>query len=292
MASGAQIGRKSLIGLISSLAWLVLLVAFLATAVALSVNNLNHVGNTASSIVNHLSKNQSAINSLLDQFKKNADPKTVSEIDKNRAKIETTIASLGGSKEFQNSLAATLNTISQAILNGSSSVKVDFTKLATLVADKVNEASKSTVINKKELAKLKPQTLDLAKQSKVVVKVRNKIKEVTLAWLLWLVLLGVIFLLKGWKVLRTAGWQLFSIGIVFLLIRYGTPFATNHVLSNSSWPVYQRDLIPQVFNALTGPIVKLAIVVGVGGILLAILDKLLRDRLRVRKRQISPSVDA
>lgn len=280
MAAASQVGKKSLIGFTSTIAWLTLLVAFVATAASLTVNSLDHVGNAASAIVKELSTNQSALDSILDEFKKNADPKTVAEIDKNRAKIDSTIASLGGSKEFQDSLASTLNKISTAILSGSSSVKVDFTDIATLVANKVNEAAKSEVISKKELAKLKPQTLDISKQSKVIVNVRSKIKEVTLAWLLWLVLLAVLSLLKGWRVLGTAGWQLLSVGVIFLLVRFGAPLIFDNLLKNSMLTTYQRDLVPQIFSSLTEQIVNLSVVVSVVGLLLIISDKLFRRNLR------------
>lgn len=292
MASGAQVGRKTLIGFVSAITWLVLLTSFLATAALLSLDNLKHVGNSASSIVNQLSKSQSDVNSLIDDFRKNADPKTITEIDKNRAKINETIASLGGSKEFQDSLASTLNKISEAILNGSSSVEIDFSKLATIVANAVNKASDSVVISKTELAKLTPKTLNLGKQSKVANDVHGRISEVMLCWILWLVLLAVLYLLKRWGVLRTAGWQLFSIGTIFLLIRYGGPIVANHALTNSTMPVYQRDLIPQVLNAVMGPIVEVSIVAFVIGLGLIFFDQSRRQRVTSKNGQISPSVVA
>lgn len=292
MATGAQIGRKTLIGFVSTISWLVLLASFLATAALLSVDNLKHVGNSASAIVSHFSKSPSDINSLIDDFKKDADLKTIAEIDKNRAKINETIASLGGSKEFQDSLASTLNKISGAILNGSSSVEIDFSKLATIVANAVNKASDSVVISKKELAKLKPKTLNLGKQSKVVNDVHSRIAEVMLCWILWLVLLAVLYLLKRWGVLRTAGWQFFSIGTIFLLIRYGAPSIANHTLTNSTMPIYQRDLIPQVLKAVMGPIVEVSVVACVLGLVLIFLDQLRRQRMTLNSVQISPSVVA
>ncbi len=292
MASGAQIGKRSLIGFVSTISWLLLLASFLATAALLSVDNMKHVGNSASSIVNQLSKSQSDVNSLIDDFRKNADPKTLAEIDNNRVKINETIASLGGSKEFQDSLASTLNKISEAILNGSSSVEIDFSKLATIVANAVNKASNSDVISKKELAKLKPKTLNLGKQSKVINSVHSRIVEVMLCWILWLILLGVLYLLKRWKVLRTAGWQLFSIGTIFLLIRYGAPIIANRALTNSTMPIYQRDLIPQVLSAVVGPIVEVSIVACVLGFVLLFLDQLKRQRTTSKSPQMSPSVVA
>ena len=292
MASGAQFGKKTLIGLVSTISWVVLLASFLATVALLSVDNLKHVGNSASAIVNQLSKNPADISSLIEDFRKNADPKTVAEVDKNRAKINETIASIGGSKEFQDSIASTLNKISEAILNGSSSVQIDLSKLANIVANAVNKASNSVVISKKELAKLKPQTLELGKQSKVVNNVRHWITEAMLAWLLWLILLGVLFLLKRWKALRTAGWQLFSVGVLFLVIRYGAPILANNSLNNSALPIYQRDLIPQVLKVLTGPLVEVSIVASVFGLVLIILEQGLRRRSPSKSGQISPSVVA
>lgn len=292
MAVGSQVGKKSVVVLVSTLSWFALLVAFLATAAIMTVNSMSHVGSTASAIISHVSKNPATIDSLLDEFKKNADPQTVAEIDKNRATIDSTIASLGGDKAFQESLASTLNKISEAILNGSSSVTVDFGPLAVAIADKVNAASKTQVISKKELAKIKPQTLDLSQQSKNISDARNKIKEVALTWLLWLVFLGVLYLLIGWKALRTAGWHLFSIGVVFLIVRFGAPIVMNHFLSNSTWPTYQRDLVPQVFNSLTAPMLKLSIVVALVGLSITILERVLRERLQARDSQIRPSVVA
>ncbi len=289
MVSSGQFGKKSLIGFVSTISWVVLLASFLATAALLSVDNLKHVGDSASSIVDQLSKNPADISSLVDDFRKNADPMTIAEIDKNRAKINETIAAVAASKEFQNSIASTLNQISEAILNGSSSVKVDFSKLATIVANAVNRASNSVVISKKELAKLKPKTLQLGKQSKIVNNVRNWIAEVLLAWLIWLILLGVLFLLKRWKVLRTAGWQLFSVGVMFLLIRYGAPIIADNSLSNSTMPMYQRDLIPQVMKALTGSLVEVSVVAAVLGFALIIIEQGMRRRMSTKFAQISPN---
>lgn len=292
MAGSSQIGRRFAVGFVSTLAWLALLVAFLATAATMTVNRLSHVGNTASAIISHLSKNPATIDSLLDEFKKNADPQTVAEIDKNRVTIDSTIASLGGDEAFQDSLAATLNKISEAILNGSSSVTVDFGPLAVAIADKVNATSKTQVISNKELAKIRPQTLDLSQKSKNISDARNKIKGVTLTWLLWLVFLGVLYLLIGWKVLRTAGWHLFSIGFVFSIARFGVPVVVDKFLSTSTLPLYQRDLVPQVFNSLTVPIVNLSIVLCLVGLSIAALERLLRERLQARDSQIRPSVVA
>lgn len=292
MTGGSQIGRRSAVGLVSTLAWLSLFIAVASTAASLTVSSLNHVGTSASMLVKDISEKPSTINSIIDEFKKNADPKTVAEIEKNRAKITSTISSLGSSEEFQDLLSSTLNQISQAILNGSNSVKVDFSKIASLVANKVNETSKSTVISQKELAKIKPQTLDLSKQSQAVVNVRNRIKEVMSAWILWLILLAVLYLLIGWRVLRTAGWHLFTIGTVFLLVRFGAPVVMEKILSNSTWPTYQRELVPRVFNSLTESIVTLSTVLALVGFSIVILERLLRERIRPKESQMRPSVVA
>jgi len=292
MAVDSSFGKKSASAITSTLAWLVLLVAFLATTATLTVNGMSHVGNTASTIVQHLSKNPAAIDSLLNEFRKNADPKTAAEIDKNRAKIDSTIASIGGDKAFQDSLAATLNKISEAILNGSQSIKIDFVPLATAIADKVNVAAKSSIISKKELAKLKPQILDLSKQSKNISHARSEVKEVTVLWLLWLVLLGALYLFKQWKVLGTAGWQLLSVGIIFLALRFAAPFIVHNALNNSAMATFQKDLISEVLKSLTGPMMTLSTVAVLVGLVLVMVDRLLRKRLPSRKNQISPSVVA
>lgn len=287
-----EFGKKSAFALASILAWLALLIAFLATMATMTVDNMSHVGNTASAIVQRLSKDPATIDSLLEEFKKTADPKTAAEIDKNRIRIESTISSLGGDKVFQDSLANMLNKISQAILSGSKSVTVDFGPLATAVATKVNEAAKSVVISKKELAKLKPQVLDLSKQSNSIADARNKVAEVTLAWLFWLVLLGVLYLLRQWKFVRTAGWQLFSVGILFLALRFVAPIVLDKALVDSDSPVYLVDLLQEVLKALFGPMMTLSILAALVGFALLVGDQILRTRSQQKPNQKSPSVVA
>lgn len=292
MATNSEFGKKSAFALTSILAWLALLIAFLATMVTMTVNNMSHVGDTASTIVQRLSKDPATIDSLLEEFKKTADPKTVAEIDKNRATIESTISSLGGDKVFQDSLADTLNKISEAILSGSTSVTIDFGPLANAVATKVNEAAKSTVISKKELAKLKPQVLDLSKQSNNISDARNKVAEVTLVWLFWLVLLGVLYLLKQWKFVRTAGWQLFSVGILFLALRFVAPVVLDRALVDSDSPAYLKDLLQEVLKTLFGPMMTLSFIAAFVGFALLVGDQILRTRSQQKPNQMSPSVVA
>lgn len=285
-------GKKYAFGIASTLAWFALLVAFLATMATMTIDNLSHVGNSATTIVQHLSKNPATVNSLINEFKKDADPKTAAEIDRNRATIESTISSLGADKVFRDSLASTLNQISEAIFNGSKSVTVDFGPLAAAVADKVNAAAKSPVISKKELAKLKPKVLDLSKDSTNISDARNKVKEVTFAWLLWFVLLGVLYLLRQWKFLRTAGWQLFSVGLIFLGAHFAVPVVVHSVISNSDMPGFQKDLLPEVLNSLTRPMLVLSIIVLLAGLVLLVVEQLVRNRLQPKTLQKSPSVVA
>ena len=292
MAADSTLGKKSALAIASTLAWLALLVAFLATAAFLTVNSLSHVGNTASTIVKHLSKNPVTIDSLLNEFKKNADAKTVAEIEKNRDVIDSTIASLGGDKAFQDSLANTLNKISTAILAGSNSVTVNLGPLAVAVADKVNAAAHNSVIDKKELAQLKPQKLDLSKQSKSIADVRNKVKEAMLAWLFWFVFLGVLYLLKRWKFVRTAGWQLLSIGMIFFTLPLVVPVVVRDSLDQSALAMFQKDLIPEVLNSLTRPILILSLAALTVGLLTLVVDALVQRRWRLQKAHTSPSVVA
>lgn len=292
MTTDLSMGKKSAFGIASTLAWIALLVSFLATAAMLTINSMDHVGDTASSIVNRLSTNPVAIDSLLNDFRRNADSVTVAEIDKNKSKIESAIASLTGDKIFQKNLASTLNTISQAILNGASSVTVDFGPLATTVAEKVNAISGSPVVSKEDLAKLKPQVIDLSKQAIDFSNVKNRLAEVILVWMIWLLFLGVIYLLRKWKVLRTAGWQLISVGVIFIVIRFVTPIAVDKVFNNSDRPVYQKDLAQEILKTLFGPLLTLSIITAFAGLILVSGDRLLRNRLQSSPIQISPSMVA
>jgi hypothetical protein len=253
-------GKKILGGFISTLAWLVLAIALLVTSANLIVGSLNHVGESAAGIVKQVSADPATLNSLVDELAKGAEPQLAREIAKNRTQINQTITSLTSSQEFRDLIASTLDQISQAALHGSSSVTVDFSKIANFVAAKVNAAAKETLIKQKDLESLKPTVIDLSKQSKNIVNAKSKLRLALLIWVLWVLLLAVNFLLRGSVVLRTAGIQLISVGVIGLLIRFVAPAVLESILNKPDVAVYQRRVIPEVFTLLTNPILTFSII--------------------------------
>ncbi len=113
-----------------------------------------------------------------------------------------------------------------------------------------------------------------------------------MAWLFWFILLGVLYLLRKWKFLLTAGWQLFSVGFIFLGVHLAAPLIASAALNKSDVPGFQRDLLPEILKALTGPMMVLSIIVLLAGVALLVIDQLVRNRLLSRSPQISPSVVA
>lgn len=262
-----SVGKRVLIGFLSTLAWPVLLAAFLITTANLVVNNLNHVGNLAATVVKEVSVNQAVLDSIIDEFTKSADPKVAKEIEKNRAQIESTIKSLGSSAEFESSVTSTLNQISEAVLNGEPSVKVDLSSLATLVATAVNEAAKSTVISEKVLASIKPTVIDLRQQSGTISAVKNQIHLALLIWVFWLGLLLGLFLLTGKRIIRTFGIHFITIGIAGLAIKFIAPKVIYKAIRDSDGALYVQQIAPKILNALLVPMMNLSILliaIGVG----------------------------
>ncbi len=260
-------GKRVLIGFLSTIAWPVLLVALLVTSGTLIINNLNHAGNLAATVVKEVSTNQSAIHSMVDEFIKSADPKLVTEIRKNRTQIESTIASLGSSAVFEKTVSSTLNKISEAALGGEPSVTVDFAPIANEVATKVNEAAKGTVITKKNLANFKPTVIDLSKQAKTITQVKNSIHMALLIWVLWLLLLIGLYLLTGQRIIRTFGVHFLTIGIIGLLIRFVAPVIAKKIIVDANGALYVQQTVPKILNTLLSPIMGPSIafvIVGIG----------------------------
>lgn len=270
--------KKVLVGLLSTLAWPSLLIALLVTSANLVVNNLNHIGGLAATVVKEVSANPNTLSSIIDEFTKNADPNMAKEIKKNRARIERTIASLGASSNFQDAISLTLNQISQAVLSGASSVNVDFAPLATLVARKVNEAAKSTVISKRVLADIKPTSIDLSQQSTTVAKVKNLLHQALLIWVLWLALHIGLFFLIGRRILSTFGAHLVSIGIIFLALRLLAPVLAQNAITSSDGALYAQQIAPQILARLLSPVMILSIVALVLGVALIATGKFVKDR--------------
>ncbi len=259
--------KKVLGGFISTLAWLVLSIALVVTAANLIVSNLNHAGESAAGILKQVSADPATLNSLIDEFAKSADSKLSQEIEKNRKQIEETITSLSSSTDFRELLTSTLDQISQAAINGAPSVAVDFSKLANLVASKVNATAKESVIKEKDLASIKPTVIDLSKQSKNITDVKNKLQLGLLIWILWFLLLGVGAMLRGPIVLRTAGFQLASVGAIGLTAKWAAPFLIDKVTASADMAVYQRKVIPEVIIELTSPILTLSFALVLAGLL-------------------------
>jgi hypothetical protein len=87
-------------------------------------------------------------------------------------------------------------------------------------------------------------------------------------------------------------WQLFSVGIIFVSVHYAGPVIVHSALNNSSAAEFQKDLVPEVLNSLTEPMMILSIIVLLAGVALLVVDQLVEDRLRTKTNQISPSVVA
>lgn len=271
-------GKKILVALLSTLAWPLLLIALLVTSANLVVNNLNHVGDLASTVVKEVSANPKTLSSIIDEFAKSADPEVAREIEKNRSRIESTISSLGASSDFQEEISSTLNQIFQAALSGALSINVDFVPLATLIAEKVNEAAESTVISKRILADIKPTSIDLSKQSTTIGKAKNLLHQALFIWVLWLALLVGLFLLVGRRTLRIYGAHLISIGIVGLALRFLAPVLVQNAITSSEGALYAQQIAPQILASLLSPIMTLSIVAVVLGTALLIMFKYSLDR--------------
>ena len=263
-------------GLLLLISWLVLFAAVTVTSANLLLNEVSHPGGLISATLQDFSMDPKAATSLLDDVMKNAGADTKKQIEKNRATINQTIESLAGSVEFQNAVSKPADQIAQALLAGSPSVTVDFSRVAILAAGKINAAVKTTVIPKKELAKLKPQILKIEKQSKVVGKVHRKLRAALLIWLVWILLLALLFLLKKRGEVRSMGLQLVSIGVVFLIIRFVAPIVADFAVKKSTSPLYVVDLLPKILGLTLAPVLKLSIIVLVVGVVLLVLNWFLK----------------
>ena len=276
-------GKRVLGGFVASLAWLVLSLALAITAANMIVNSLNHVGESAAGIMKQVSADPATLNSLVDEFAKSADPKLAQEIKKNREQIEVTITSLASSQDFRELVTTTLDQISQATISGAPSVAVDFSKIAALIASKVNAAANESVIKQKDLDSIKPTVVDLSKQSKNITDIKDKLRQGLLIWLVWFLLIAVSFLLRGPPVLRTAGLQLASVGLIGLVAKLAAPTLLVQYLPKANMATYQRNVIPEVVSALTSPILTLSIALLVAG-LVAITTAIFLSR---KKRELA-----
>ncbi|MFA5918090.1 MAG: hypothetical protein WC800_00905 [Candidatus Nanopelagicaceae bacterium] len=270
--------KRVLVGFLSTLAWPVLLIALLVTSANLVVNNLNHVGDLASTVVKEVSANPKTLTSIIDEFAKSADPKVAREIEKNRSRIESTISSLGSSSEFREMISLILNQIAQAALSGASSVIVDLVPLAMLVSDKVNEAADRTLISKKVLADIKPMSVELSQQSTTIAKVKNILHRALYIWLLWLAMLIGLFLLIGKRIIRIYGAHLVSIGIIGLSIRFLAPALARRAVISSDGVLYAQDIAPRILEAFLSPIMTLSIVAIILGVALVAAGRFVKDR--------------
>lgn len=257
-----------LIDFLALLSWLSLLIAVVATSAILTLSSLSHFGDFTSSFMQDSLKDRKSVNMLIDEFEKSADTRTAKQIEKNRVALNQAIESLVTSTEFQNELSQPLNRISEGILAGSESVKVDFSKLATLVAAKVNASAKTKVISKSEVADLKPTLINIKVLSKNYSDIHDNLNILMLACVIWILLFVSLFFLKRHAVLRTAGRQLLSIGIPMTLLTLSTPFAVGFAIKFFSAPSLVTELIPKLVGSLLSPTLILAIVVSLFGIVL------------------------
>lgn len=283
--------KRLLIGLLSLISWLFLLLAILATALTLTINSLNHVGNTASIILNDFSNDPVAVNSLFDEFTKGSDPKVATDLQKNKAQIVQAIRSLTGSNEFRDATAFSINQIFHGVLSGASTVKVDFSRVVTLIATKVNEVAKSTVIKKSDLAKIKPTVVNIEKQSTVIARIRNSLRIAMLLWIAWIALMVALFYLRGKKVIKSAGMQLISMAILYAAIKFAAPVVLARAAKNSTMPIFAQGMLPKVVNLLTVTTFDIALVAFFSGCVLVSLWQFLKRADRRKTQTLMTSGD-
>ena len=256
------------IDFLTLLSWPSLLIAIVATSAILTLSSLNHVGDFTSSILQDSLKDQKYVNMLIDEYVKVAETGAAKQIEKNRGAMSQAIKSLVVSTEFQDSLAQPLNQISEGLMAGSETVKIDFSKLATIVAAKVNVAGKNKLISKKEIANLKHQVINIQAISKNYSKIHDTLNTLMLAWVIWILLFVALFFHKGHSVLRTVGRQLLSIGIPMTLLTLSTPIVVGFAIKFLSAPSLVTELSPKLISTLISPTLILAIVVSLFGIVL------------------------
>ena len=284
LKGAAALLKWILIDFLTLLSWPSLLIAIVASSAILTLSSLSHVGDFTSSFLQDSLKDKKNVNMLIDEFEKTADTRTAKQIEKNRVALNQAIESLVTSTEFQDELAQPLNQISEGIVAGLETVEVDFSKLATLIAAKVNVAGKSKVISKKQIANLKPQVINIKAISKNYSDIHGALNTLMLAWVIWILLFVALFFLKGHSVLRTSGRQLLSIGIPMTLLTLTTPIAVGFVIKFLlateflSIPSLVTELIPKLIASLISPTLILAIVVFLFGIVLTGTQKYLVQR--------------
>ena len=271
--------KKIAIALVSFVAWIALFLAVLATSLNFAVGALSQSGDTAAAVLAKVSTNQEAITSIYEEIKKNANPKLAAEIEKNKTAITEMITTLSASPDFQAAMAKALNGVAKGVLSGAKSVDIDFSEVAAIAAVQINKAAGAKVITKKDLANLKPKTVDISDKSTVVVNIKNKIHLALLFWVIWIALLVALFFLRRETVIKKAGRQLLSIGIPIIVLKFISPLIVNKIQA----PGYFKDLVPTIANAFTGPVFNFGIMVFLIGAAILIVEKLISRRSKLSR---------
>lgn len=268
--------KKVAIGLLSFIAWVALVFAVLFTSLNLLFNGLNESGDVAASVLTKISTSDSAISSIFDEIKKSVDPKLAVEFEKKEEAIKEVITTLSASSEFKRAVASSINGVSRGLFSGANNVTIDFSETATLLVNAVNKANGTPIITKKDLSKLTLKTLDISKQSKILTQVQEKLHLGLLFWIVWvLIMLGVFFIKRG-VLLKSAGWQLISLGPPLIILRLLSPLLINRV----SAPAYLKEVLPQLINSLFGPVFILGAAMFILGGVILVVEKRSAGKLR------------
>jgi|GEM_PF-3814604 len=238
--------KKFAVATLSLLVWLSLTLAILFTSLTLSLNELDQSGDIAVSVLEKISTNETAISSIFDEIKKSTNPSTRKEFEKNRTPITKAIVTLISSIEFKDFVATSLNDLSHGLLSGVSNVSVDFSKIAPLFVNTINESAKKTIITKRDLKKFTLKKFDISKESEVLSKVRSKVHLGLIFWIIWALMLLGFFFLKREALLRITGWHLLSLGLSLVIFKFLTPFFAAHLPT----PAYLKVIIPALVTSI------------------------------------------
>jgi hypothetical protein len=234
--------------------YLLLIVASVDTAAHFLMNHLSHLGTTSTALVNDVTQREQTIIPLaIDQFTKNADAKTKQNIEENRAKIDAAVADLLKNPQFRAELAKILEPVGTALTSGQSSVSIETKPLAGMIAAEINSIAGKKVISTSDVAKMsKPQTIDLAKPSKVVHNVNSITTGLLWLWIPIFLLIALVFRLRRRSAFSTLGKIFLTLAVPILVIWYLIPSIAQRIIDSKADSKLPATLFPIVYREVTG----------------------------------------
>lgn len=195
-------------------------------------------------------------------------------IKKNKEVVVSVVAEVLAGEEQRKELAATAQQFMNGLLAGQTTVTVDVRPVFRPLYAGIQEILPS--LDSQEIEDLEPMVLGEDEPLPDLGILRTIALTLTFAWVLWLLVVGILFRRVGKRAWHTVGWHALTIGVMSVLVVVAVPRVISSLISDATGKALAQTMLTSVSAAG----LWLGLVLAIAGVVLVVRSRRTQSPLR------------